>query len=66
VLPSEQAARIAEGWDGDRLVAFARGTDLVVAWMTVWDTERDAVEFAGAITQVVPGTSVERRGRRVL
>jgi hypothetical protein len=66
VLPSEQAARIAEGWDGDRLVAFARGTDLVVAWMTVWDSERDAVEFAGAITQVVPGTSVERRGRRVL
>lgn len=66
VLPAEQAARIAEGWDGDRLVAFARGTDMVVAWMTVWDSERDAVEFAGAITQAVPATSVERRGRRVL
>jgi hypothetical protein len=66
VFPPEQAARIAEGWDGDRLVAFARGQDLVVAWMSVWDTERDAVEFADSITQAMPATSVERRGRRVL
>jgi hypothetical protein len=28
--------------------------------MTAWDSDRDAVEFAGAITQAVPATSVER------
>jgi hypothetical protein len=66
VFPFEQAARIAEGWDGDRLVTFARGQDLVVAWMSVWDSERDAVDFADSITRAVPATSVQRRGRRVL
>jgi hypothetical protein len=66
VLPPQQAARVADGWDGDRLVAFARGTDLLVAWMTVWDSAADAVEFADAIRLAVPEASVERRGARVL
>jgi hypothetical protein len=66
VLSPEQAARVADGWDGDRLVAFARGTDLVVAWMTAWDSKADAIEFADAIPQVMAEASVERRGTRVL
>ena len=66
VLPPEQAARVADGWDGDRLVAFARGTSLLVAWMTAWDSEADAFEFADAVRLAVPEGSVERRGARVL
>jgi hypothetical protein len=65
LLPAD-AARVADGWDGDRLVAFTRGDDLVVAWMTVWDTDRDAIEFAEALPRMAPGVHVERRGARVL
>jgi hypothetical protein len=66
VLPPEQAARVADGWDGDRLVAFARGTDVVLVWMTVWDSVADAIEFADALPLVSPGVTVQRRDRRVL
>ena len=65
-LGPEQAARVADGWDGDRIAAFTRGTDLVVAWMTAWDSKADAIEFADAMTQVMPQASIERRGARVL
>jgi hypothetical protein len=57
---------VADGWDGDRLATFARGEELVVVWLTAWDTERDAVEFAEVMPTVTPGASVERRGKRVL
>jgi len=66
VLPPAEAARVADGWDGDRLLAFARGDDLVVVWMTVWDTGADAVEFADAVPLMAPGALVQRRGTRVL
>jgi hypothetical protein len=66
VLSPAEAARVADGWDGDRLVAFTRGDDLVVAWMTLWDTTTDAIEFAGAVPSIAPGAFVERRGTRVL
>lgn len=66
MLPPEQAARVAEGWDGDRLIAFARGPDLVVVWMSVWDSEADGVEFADALARENPAAHVERRGVRVL
>ena len=65
-LSPAEAGRVADGWDGDRLLAFARGTDLVIVWMTAWDTDADAVEFADALPQITPGVHVERRGKRVL
>jgi len=65
-VPDEHAAAVADGWDGDRLATFARGDELVVVWLTAWDTERDAVEFAEAMPPVAPGASIERRGKRVL
>lgn len=45
--------RAAAGWDGDRFQVFQNGERL--AWMSwsVWDTERDAVEFAGAFAKTV-------------
>jgi hypothetical protein len=42
-LPAEQ---IAEGWRGDRYLAFRNGEALV--WQSTWADEREAAEFANA------------------
>ena len=65
-LPAQDAARVAAGWGGDRLAAFARGQETVIVWLTAWDTEADAIEFTDAIRVIQPDASVERRGARVL
>ena len=65
-LPAQDAARVAAGWGGDRLAAFARGQETVIVWLTAWDTEADAMEFADALRVIQPDASVERRGTRVL
>ena len=40
--------RVAAGWDGDRLAAwaFADGSREAITWLTVWDSESDAEAFA--------------------
>lgn len=65
-LPPERAAAAASGWDGDRMLAFARGGDSVVVWLTVWDSAADAAEFAGAMTGAERDAYVEGRATRVL
>jgi hypothetical protein len=61
-----RAGAIAGGWGGDRCRALARGDELVIVWLSAWDTERDAVEFAEALPALLPDGRVERRGSRVL
>lgn len=39
----------AEGWGGDRLVLLGRGEDRFLQLVTVWDTAKDADEFAAAL-----------------
>jgi hypothetical protein len=68
------AARGADGWDGDRawLLACERGT--VAAWLIQLDRESDAKELAGLVrrggwparAELAPPAGVETRGRRVL
>jgi len=65
-LPPQDAERIAAGWGGDRLAAFARGQDTVIVWLTAWDSDTDAVDFAGAFAVIQPEAAVQRRGTRVL
>src|SRR6266516_2747471 len=65
-LPAARAAQVAEGWGGDRLRALRRGDDLVLVWMTAWDSPADAGEFADALPGLVPDARVERRKERVL
>src|SRR5439155_1414767 len=65
-LPAERAAQVAEGWGGDRLRALARRSDLVLVWMTAWDSPADAGEFAEAMPGLVPEARVEQREERVL
>lgn len=47
--PAAQARTAAEGWDGDEFALYTKGSDEVVAWQTVWDSEKDAGEFAAAL-----------------
>lgn len=44
----DNAARLSQGWGGDRLQIFVKGSDdeMIWAWHHVWDTERDAERFA--------------------
>jgi len=65
-LPADRAARVADGWGGDRLRALARGDDLTIVWMTAWDSPADAAEFADAMREIQPEAAVETRGQRVL
>ena len=65
-LPRERAAAVAEGWGGDRLRALAHGDDLVLVWMTAWDTPDDADEWAEAIPELLPDANVARRDGHVL
>jgi hypothetical protein len=52
-LPNAEAA---DGWGGDRIVTVdgPQGTWAVV-WQTTWDTAQDAVEFAAAARDAMPG-----------
>ncbi len=66
VFDPVRAAGIAAGWGGDRVRALARGQDLVIVWLSAWDTEADAIELADALPALLPDAIVERRGVHVL
>jgi hypothetical protein len=65
-LPPERAAAVAMGWGGDRLRAFARGSEMVLVWMTTWDTPTDADEWTEAMPALLPDAHVARRDLHVL
>jgi hypothetical protein len=65
-LAGEQAARVAEGWGGDRLRALTRRDELLLLWMTAWDSPDEGAEFADALAAILPDARVERRKARVL
>ena len=76
-LSEEEATMMAQGWDGDRLVAFRRGDEVAFVWATVWDSEKEAEEFLRGYEQILskkygdsdgadfPAT-IERRDHRVV
>ncbi len=65
-LDGLRAGEVAAGWGGDRCRALARGDALIVVWLSAWDTEADAVDFAGAVPAIAPDATIERRGTHVL
>jgi len=71
-LPKDDARTAAEGWDGDRFVAYARGAEVAFVWASAWDSQSDAEEFIEAYRRLAakrsPGTYayVERRGPQAL
>ncbi len=48
-----EAGVAASGWDGDRFAVFARGEETCAAWVLVFDTPKDAGEFAMAYGKVI-------------
>lgn len=58
-------ASAAAGWGGDRLAVYSRGPLSFVAWLTLWDDEAEAEEFAAAARQLRGSWTVQRRDRRV-
>ena len=75
-LEPSAAASIAQGWDGDRFVAYRKGDGVAFIWATIWDSEADAVEFVEGYRHILatkygsqPSGShyyTERRGLSVL
>lgn len=48
------AYRAATGWGGDEYLLYARDDDeLLLQWVSVWDSERDAVEMMRALERIV-------------
>src|SRR6185295_7291177 len=65
-VTSERVDSLAAGWGGDRLRALSRGDELMLVWMTAWDTADDASDFATAVPSLTAGAHVEQRHDRVL
>ena len=49
----EEADRAAAGWDGDRFRLLDGPSGEVLVWATVWDTERDALEFETGVRRAL-------------
>jgi hypothetical protein len=55
----------ASGWGGDRYALWTRGDVAIVLLATVWDTAKDAEEFAAALPADRPGFAFKRSGTKV-
>lgn len=75
-LSKKEAEIVANGWGGDRFVAFRRGDEVSFIWTTVWDSPEDAEEFLAGYARILskkypqPQSSsfyyIERRADRVV
>jgi hypothetical protein len=69
------AQLLAEGWNGDRYQVYEHGTNgpTALVWVTAWETEPQATEFAAAYKKVVekraatpaPSLRIHRDGKHV-
>jgi hypothetical protein len=51
----DNAARVADGWDGDRVTTWrAPNNDVAAVWVTVWDDAVQANEFYQAYLDLIP------------
>jgi hypothetical protein len=65
-LDAARALSASEGWKGDRFALYVNNADgHALLWQSVWKSERDAVEFLGALeatVQHVHGPAVHQWG----
>jgi hypothetical protein len=54
ILGIEFTNELASGWGGDRVALLGKDDARVVRLVTVWDTDRDAAEFYGGMTHILP------------
>ncbi|HSD11152.1 MAG TPA: hypothetical protein VLF14_09220 [Candidatus Binatia bacterium] len=55
-LDPGRANQVAQGWDGDRFVAFGHNGELHLYWISIWDGEAAAKEFFSAETEILART----------
>ena len=60
-LDPEVSASTWQGWDGDRWLAARCAGRRELVWLTAWDSETDAAEFAAAYARIAPRVA-ERAG----
>ena len=67
-LPTRESEDAAAGWDGGLMRAWSKGSETAVLIRTVWDTERDATEFAATMGGWIESQAaeVDRSGTTVL
>ena len=53
-LKKEEAAAAAAGWGGDTIALVQSGGGEALVWVSFWDTEKDATEFAEAMNRAFP------------
>lgn len=58
-LGADEASSVAEGWEGDTLVFLKNSTHEAVIWKTLWESEKDAREFYGAMRAIIEKTKKE-------
>jgi hypothetical protein len=65
LLGDEPRSLASTGWDGDRYDVLAHSDGrAALAWLTTWDSERDAMEFAGAMAPLLMRRLEKREGQR--
>lgn len=65
IPPSAWTNEAAAGWGGDRWALWDNEGRAVAVLLSVWDSERDAEEFASALLARGPTRAIRRRGDRV-
>jgi hypothetical protein len=60
----KRATRASAGWTGDRYALLRTPRGEAFVWLTLWDTPRDAAEFAEAMRRVVSRRDKAWRARR--
>jgi hypothetical protein len=48
-----QTTEAAAGWDGDAVLVYKQDERLAFILISVWDSERDAIEFASLMAQII-------------
>jgi hypothetical protein len=73
LVGADAAVRAAEGWGGDLYCSYLKGTQEGMVWLTTWDSDKDAEEFAALAAKLIatrktPGlvNRVDRKKRKVL
>jgi hypothetical protein len=61
----KRAARASAGWAGDRYALLRTPQGDALAWVTVWDSPRDADEFADAMKRAIARRDKRARSGRV-
>lgn len=65
-LGRKVASQIAAGWNGDHAFAIEGETEMMLGWVTAWDTEADAIELEDGLARMGPCLGVNDFGGKAI